>query len=70
MYIKGHYSGKTCRKIAIIKLDFDNPRIHIHTTPSFNPTFRSQVVIRKPIWDGQTDDKNVLVYQIKLKPFT
>ena len=27
----------------------------MHTTPSINPTFRLQVIIRKPIWDGRTD---------------
>jgi hypothetical protein len=33
-------------------------KIHLHTTPSFNPTLRSQVIIWKPIWDGSTDDSN------------
>ena len=53
---KGLNSGKNCRKILIIELNLDTPKIHLHTKPSFNPTFRSQVIIRKPIWDGRTDD--------------
>ena len=50
---KGHNSGKNCRKIIIIELDLDIHKIHIHTTPSFNLTFRSQVTIQKPILDGR-----------------
>ena len=55
---KGNNSGKKCQKIVIIKLeiDLDIHKIHIHTTPRFNPTFCSQVIIQKPIWDGRTDD--------------
>ena len=34
-------------KIVIIELDLDTSKIHLHTTPSFNPSFRSQVIIRK-----------------------
>ena len=51
-YKKGHNSCIKCRKIVIIELELDIHKVHIHTTPSFNPTFRSQV-IRKPIWDGR-----------------
>jgi hypothetical protein len=32
--------------------------IWTNTTLSFNPTFLSQVIIRKPISDGRTDDTN------------
>ena len=28
---KGHNSGKNCRKIVIIKLDLDTPKIYLHT---------------------------------------
>ena len=54
-YKKGQNSGKKCRKIVIIEFDLDIHKIHIHTTPSFNPTFRSQVIIQKSIQDGHTD---------------
>ena len=46
-YKKGHHSGKDCRKIIIIELNLDIHKIHLHTAPSFNLIFRSQVVIRK-----------------------
>ena len=36
---------RNCRKIVIIKLDLDTPT----ATPSFNLTFRLQVITRKPI---------------------
>ena len=45
MYKKGHNSG---RKIVIIELDLDTPMIRLHTTPSFNLTFRLHVITRKP----------------------
>jgi len=44
----GYNSGKNCQKIIIIELDLDTPKIHLHTTPNFNLTFRSQVIIQKP----------------------
>jgi hypothetical protein len=47
---------KMCQKYGFIKLDLDIHKIHIHTTPSFNPTFCSQDIILKPIQNGCTDD--------------
>jgi hypothetical protein len=54
-YKKRHNSGKNCRKIVVIKLSLDTPKLHLHTTPSFNPTFRWQVIIRETIWDWHAD---------------
>ena len=48
MLQKGHNSGKYCRKITIIEHELDIHKIHLQTTPSFNLTFRSHVIIRKP----------------------
>jgi hypothetical protein len=53
-YHKFSEMGITLVKIVIIKLYLDIYKIHIHTTPSFNPTFRSQVFIWKSIWDWRT----------------
>jgi hypothetical protein len=36
----GHYPEKNCRKILIIGFAQDTPKIQLHTTPSFNPTFK------------------------------
>jgi hypothetical protein len=47
-YKKGHNSGKNCRKIVIIEFVINIYKIHLHTTPSFNLTFCSQLIIRKP----------------------
>ena len=44
----GHNSGKKCRKILIIEFDLDTPKIHLHTTSSFNLTFYSQEIIHEP----------------------
>jgi len=61
MYKKGHNSGKNRRKIIIIELGLDIHKIHIHTTPSFNPTFCSHVSIQKPIRDWRTDARTIPV---------
>ena len=45
---QGHNSGKNYRKMVIIQLDLDTSQIHLHTAPSFNLTFHSEVITWKP----------------------
>jgi len=45
-YKKEHNSGKIVEKSSLLNLDVRT--IHLHTTPSFNLSFRSQAIIWKP----------------------
>jgi hypothetical protein len=42
-------------KNSSLSSNLDIPKTRLDNTSSFNPTFRSQVITRKPIRDGRTD---------------
>ena len=42
-------------------------KVHIHTTPSFNSTFHSHVIIQKQIWDGRTNWRTKLMTIVPIR---